>query len=115
MLQASTKANDASLDEISPSIFITADITGSARPGVFLTTVGAKRNVEAVALAPARAAEAVSKAVDGAGRAASILKDGTYGTLDAVAQLASAPAEFAERRRIEQQVEQIFWSCGFFS
>lgn len=67
---------------------------------------GAKENIQAVVRAPAAAADAVSKTVNGAGRAAASVKDGAYGAIDAVAQLASVPAEIAERRQLEQEARQ---------
>lgn len=60
--------------------------------------------MQAVLNAPAAAVDAVSGAVDSVGRAAAVVKDGAYGAVDTVARVANAPAQIAERRRLEQQV-----------
>lgn len=78
--------------------------TASASSYPCIHDAGAKENVEAIVRAPGEAAEAVSKTVDGAGRAAASVKDGAYGAIEAVTQLASVPSEIAERRKLEQQV-----------
>lgn len=63
-----------------------------------------------MARAPGAAAETVAEAVSGVGRAATSIKDGAYGAADAVARLAAAPSEIAERRRRDQEVTT--WGRG---
>lgn len=71
-----------------------------------------------MARAPAQAADAVSDVVGTAGRAATSVKEGAYGAVDAVERLAAMPAEIAEKRRRGQEVcdvDVMLSACEFFT
>lgn len=84
---------------------------------------GAKENVQAVARAPGQAveavsgaAEALSGAVGSVGKAASTVKDGAYGAVEAVGRLSAMPAKMAEeRRRAEEVCDYRVVSCHIIS